>query len=402
MSGSTIGQDKQGWSGQFYLLCLSSFLFFCSFNLVIAELPSWLDALGGSAHLGLVIPLFTLTALIARPISGHLADTIGRVPVVYFGVLVSALCAVAYPFMLTMTAFFLLRSVHGLSTGFAPTGMTALLADVLPVGKRGEGLGILGMSGSLGMAVGPWLGSTVAGAWGTTPMFLTSAACAVASMLVLLGMRETLPRPRPFHFRMLLVPRDGLIEPRVFAPAFATLLCLFPFGVVVTLAPDMSIHNGLANKGTFFLYYVLTSVLVRFPAGRISDRIGRATMMLLGSVLLAVAMAVIAMARTSEHVLIGAVITGLASGINSPVIFAWTVDLAHPKHRARAMATTFIALELGIGLGGLTGGYLFAQVTERLPLAFWVASVVSLLSVLYLSVLLLRKRSLRRRSIDRL
>ena len=52
---------------QFFLLCLSSFLFFSSFNMIISELPAYLDSLGGGEYKGLIIALFTLAAGLSRP-----------------------------------------------------------------------------------------------------------------------------------------------------------------------------------------------------------------------------------------------------------------------------------------------------------------------------------------------
>jgi hypothetical protein len=49
------------FSLQYILLCLSSFLFFASFNMLIAELPDYLTSLGGEDYKGL-ISLFTVTA----------------------------------------------------------------------------------------------------------------------------------------------------------------------------------------------------------------------------------------------------------------------------------------------------------------------------------------------------
>jgi MFS family permease len=52
---------------QFWLLCLSNFLFAASFQMMIPELPDYLAAMGGQQHIGLIIALFTLTAGVARP-----------------------------------------------------------------------------------------------------------------------------------------------------------------------------------------------------------------------------------------------------------------------------------------------------------------------------------------------
>ena len=123
---------------QFGLLCLSSFLFFASFNMIIPELPDYLSSLGGAEYKGLIISLFTLTAGFSRPFSGRLADTIGRIPVMIVGGAVCVVTGFLYPLTGTVAAFLLLRFIHGFSTGFTPTGTAAYVADVVPPGRRGD------------------------------------------------------------------------------------------------------------------------------------------------------------------------------------------------------------------------------------------------------------------------
>ncbi|RZK16901.1 MAG: MFS transporter, partial [Hymenobacter sp.] len=149
------------YSRGFWLMCLSSFLFFASFNLLLPELPAHLTRLGGGEYKGFIIALFTLTAAISRPFSGKLADTVGRIPVMVFGSLVCVLCGLVYPWALGVGSFLLLRLLHGFSTGFKPTGTAAFIADIVPADKRGEAMGLLGVTGSLGMAAGPWFGTQV-------------------------------------------------------------------------------------------------------------------------------------------------------------------------------------------------------------------------------------------------
>ncbi|MFB0908979.1 MAG: MFS transporter, partial [Spirosomataceae bacterium] len=121
------------FSLQYILLCLSSFLFFASFNMLIAELPDYLTSLGGEDYKGLIISLFTVTAGLSRPFSGRLTDRIGRVPVMAFGSLVCFVCGFFYPLVTTVYPFLLLRLVHGFSTGFKPTGTAAYIADIVPI-----------------------------------------------------------------------------------------------------------------------------------------------------------------------------------------------------------------------------------------------------------------------------
>jgi MFS family permease len=359
-------------------------LFFLSFNLIIAELPTWLGSLGGKEYLPFIIPLFTLSALISRPFSGHLADTVGRRPVIFVGIIASVVCGFAYPLAVGVFAFLLLRFFHGFSTGFAPTGTTTILSDLVSPSRRGEAMGILGISGSLGMASGPFLGSTIALNFSHEAMFITAALFGVASLLVLLTIKETLVERQPFRLGHLFIPKSAIYEPLVFKPAFMAMLLLFPFGVIITVIPDKCDLLNITNRGEFFFYFVAASILIRLPAGRISDKVGRSTLTLVAALIFAVSMVLIALAESHFALMTAAVVTGIAGGINSPVLFAWTADLALEGFRARAFSTTFAALEIGIGSGGLIGGLLYANDPARINLPFWVACAVSLMAATYL------------------
>src|SRR5687767_13062934 len=154
-------QAKRVYGLQFWLLCLSSFLFFASFNMIIPELPDYLTSLGGAEYKGLIISLFTLTAGLSRPFSGRLTDTVGRVPVMAVGSIVCFVCGLLYPVLNTISGFLLLRLFHGFSTGFKPTATAAYIADVVPANRWGEAMGIHGICFSTGMAIGPALGSLI-------------------------------------------------------------------------------------------------------------------------------------------------------------------------------------------------------------------------------------------------
>jgi predicted MFS family arabinose efflux permease len=68
----------------------------------------------------------------------------------------------------------------------------------------------------------------------------------------------------------------------------------------------------------------------------------------------------------------------------SPTAQAWTVDLSHSGNRGRALATMYIALEAGIGLGAYLSASLYNNKTDRFSLAFLVTAVFSTISFLFL------------------
>lgn len=376
--------DGRIYTRQFFLLCLSSFLFFVSFNMIIPELPDYLEAMGGGKYKGLIIALFTLTAMLSRPFSGKLTDRVGRIPIMIVGAVVCFFMGILYPMAHIMATFFAIRLLHGFSTGFKPTGTSAYVADIVPANRRGEAMGVLGMSGSVGMAIAPTMGSEVASAFGLNAMFYASSVFAILSIVILLGMKETLPKPEPFRLSLLKIRRDDVIEPKVMHPSIVLAFMVFCFGVVLTVIPDFSKELGLDNKGIYFTIITVVSVSLRFFAGKLSDRWGRMNVLIVAAVIMIAGMVVTGMASTPQEFYIGAVIYGAAVGMNYPALYAWVIDWADPNRLGRGVATMFILLEIGIGIGALLSGWIFGNIAANIPYTFFLAAGSAAMSLLYL------------------
>ena len=362
--------SKGIFTTQFWLLGLSSFLFSSSFNMLIPELPSYLTSMGGGEYKGYIIGLFTLTAGLSRPFSGRLTDRIGRVPVMAVGSIVCFVCGFLYPVFTTVLPFLLLRLVHGFSTGFKPTGTSAYVADIVPANRRGEAMGIHGMCMGLGSAFGPAVGSMISLTFSLNILFYTSSLFALLSIVILFNMKETLKVKEPLSLKAFQITWRDIFEPDVFSPALVTFLIYFGFGAVATLTPDFSGYLGLQNRGLYFMVFTLFSILIRLAAGKISDKHGRIPVTIAGCSVLIIAMVVTGYATSVTMFLVGAAFFGVAMGILSPVLSAWTVDLSGENNRGRALATMFISLEAGIGIGAFLSAALFANRQENLPLVF--------------------------------
>ncbi|WP_254413360.1 MFS transporter [Dyadobacter diqingensis] len=370
---------------------MSSFLFSSSFNMLIPELPGYLSAMGGAEYKGFIIGLFTLTAGISRPFSGRLTDRVGRVPVMAFGSLVCFLCGFLYPIFTTVMPFLLLRLVHGFSTGFKPTGTAAYIADIIPANRRGEALGIHGMCMGVGSAFGPAIGSMISQAFSMNALFYTSSFFALLSIVILFNMKETLVEKERLSANAFKITWRDIFEPDVFSPAFVTFLAYFSFGAIATLTPDFSGYLGISNRGMYFMVFTLFSILIRFVAGKISDRKGRIPVTIAGCSILILSMFITGYADSVTSFLTGAAFFGVSMGILSPVLSAWTVDLSSDHNRGRAIATMYISLEAGIGLGAFLSAALFANKRENLPVVFLYMAAFAAGALIY-SILLYRHK----------
>jgi MFS family permease len=372
------------YTSQFWLLCLCSFLFFASFNMLIPELPGFLTQMGGADYKGLIIALFTVTAMVSRPFSGKLADRIGRIPVMAFGAIVCFVCGFLYPVLISLAGFFLLRLVHGFSTGFTPTGATAYISDIVPVERRGEAMGIVGTAGTLGMASGPAIGGVIGEAFSLTALFYTSSVLALASVALLIGMKETLPARQRFAPSMLRIRRTDLFEPRVIIPCLVMLLTAYSYGAVYTLMPDFGEVVGIRNKGLLFTYFTVASLVVRLVAGKASDIYGRPAILRVSTVMMMIAMITIAFADARWPLILGVTLYGLAQGMTSPTLLAWATDLSDEQHKGRGVSSLYIFMEFGIFLGAIISGFLYANEPARFVWVFGLSAVLNLVAFAYL------------------
>lgn len=368
----------------FFLVCASSFLFFSSFNMIIPELPAYLSSLGGEDYKGLIIALFTLSAGLSRPFSGKLADKIGRIPVMMVGASVCFVVGMLYPLLTFVSGFLFLRFAHGFSAGFTPTGASAYVADIVPFQKRGEAMGIQSLFGSLGMAAGPAVGGWIASIWSINTVFYCAAFTAIFSILILFKLKETLQEKERISLSMFKLNRHEIIEKRVLIPSLILFLSVFSFGVVLTIIPDFSTYLGIKNKGLFFAVFTISSLGIRLIAGKTSDRYGRVVVLRAAIVCMMLAMGAIAFAESKLVLLSSGILFGAAVGMYSPTTTAWVIDLSLDKFRGRALATMYIFLESGIGIGAVISGWLYANNPENFRLVFLASGGVAFLAFLIL------------------
>lgn len=363
--------------------------------MIIPDLPAYLTSLGGAEYKGLIIALFTLTAGISRPFSGKLTDTIGRIPVMIIGSLVCVVASLFYPILTSVSGFLFLRLIHGFSTGFKPTSTAAYIADIIPKSRWGEAVGLHGMAFSLGQAIGPAVGSYISMTFDINTLFYFSSFIGLVSVIIVLQLKETLQEKEKFKWSHLAIKKDEIIDRDAIPAGIVVALTYLSFGAILTLIPDWTLHVGIANKGMFFILFTLSSLFVRFISGKISDQYGRVRVIQYGLVAYVLATAFIGFADTELTFMAGGIFFGLSLGTLSPALNAWTIDLSKPQHRGRAMATMYIALELGIGLGALVSGYFYSNKIEHIPLIFYTIAAINATAIVYVYFFKRRESALR-------
>lgn len=352
--------------------------------MLIPELPNYLTSLGGAEYKGLIISLFTLTAGLSRPFSGKLSDTIGRKPVMIIGAVVCVISGLFYPVLTSVSGFLFLRLAHGFSTGFSPTAIATYVSDIIPKNRLGEAMGIQGICFSTGLALGPALGSYIKLFTSYDMLFYSSSFMALISIILVLRIQESLNNKVSFSMSILKISKNEIIAKEAIPAAIITFISYLGFGIILTLIPDWSEHLGFINKGIFFIAFTISSLFIRVIAGKTSDIYGRKIVIIIGLLILLFSLILLGILDTMNGLLIGAVFYGFAMGILSPTINAWTIDLSNPLTKGRSIATMYIALEAGIGLGALFSGWYYMNIMSRIPIILISCSFFVLIGLIYM------------------
>lgn len=352
--------------------------------MILPEMNQLITSMNAGDYKGLIILFFALAAAISRPFSGQLADKVGRKFVIIFGSTLSIFTLLVYPFASSIYLFLTLRFIHGFGVGASPTGATAMVIDELPINRRGSGMGIWGTFISVGIGVGQLIGSPVKVHLGMHGMFFTAAVFVGIALLFQISVKETLAQKQHFSFSLIVPSRVNSFERSVFPAAFVMILTSVCSGIIFVLVPDICEYLAIENKGWFFLFYVVTTILVRFFAGRFSDIKGRVVALRWGVFFLACAMILLMCSINQFLFTLASIVFGMATGIISPALYAWSADLSPVHRKGIGTGTLFIALEIGIMLGSFMTLLTYSNTLFSANFSFVSGLICAIISYLFL------------------
>ncbi|MDH5397252.1 MAG: MFS transporter, partial [Cyclobacteriaceae bacterium] len=154
--------------------------------------------------------------------------------------------------------------------------------------------------------------------------------------------------------------------------------------LILTLIPDLTDHLGISNRGIFFTFFTISSIASRVFAGKASDYYGRVAILRVAVFIMSVGIGLVALATTPMMFYSGAILFGLGTGMNTPTLFAWTVDLGDPANKGRSIATVFMGLEAGIFFGAVVPAYIYDNDSSNFIWTFGLGAVLLLVAFIFL------------------
>jgi MFS family permease len=372
MSASTI------LTAAFLTAALANFLFFTGLAGFVL-LPLHLRQLGATAgQLGLIMACYSATAIVVQPVVGAWVDRGGRRAFLLIGATLTSAVALLFAVAPDALALFpLLRSLQGAAYSVFFIANFTIVVDLVPPDRRGQALGIFGISGLVSGAVGPALGELVVDVAGFRGLFL--AAAILPLLAAGISARLRLPPDPPPHAARGGLP--DLLRGVISAPPLPMALgAAFGLGngVMFTFFPTYAVDLGVRWVGVFAVAYSLAALGVRATASGLVDTVGRRTIIIPALSLQAAATALLAGLGVVVRGLGGSagpllglagLLAGAAHGLVYPALTALVVDTTPPERRGRVVGVFMAFILLGQAGGAAGFGYLASAVGYGLMFA---------------------------------
>lgn len=374
------------WSRDFVLILMSNFFIFLGFQMTLPTIPLFVEKLGGNDQLiGIVVGIFTFSALLLRPYAGHMLETKGRRFVYLTGLAIFVLSVGSFGFVNSLIFLFVLRIVQGFGWGFSTTASGTIATDLIPAKRRGEGMGYFGLSGNIALAFGPTLGLALAGVISFKLLFLICALLGLAALVL-----SSRINYKQAEKQSVPLKRWDIYEKSALKPSFLLFFITVTFGGIASFLPIYSAQKGIGGIHWYFLLFAIALMISRTFAGRLYEQRGHQAVFLPGAVLILAAMFLLAWLPNSMIMYIAAIFYGLGFGSVQPALQAWSVKEAPANRRGMANATFFSFFDLGVGIGAMVFGQI-AHLFGYSSIYMTAAGSVGISILLYIWILITKR-----------
>ena len=345
------------------LISAVTFLGFLDTHLLLPVLSLYASGLGATTVIaGLVIGLYSITNTPANILFGRLMDRVGyKVPLV-IGLIGDALSMFLYSLCRLPLHLALVRVFHGTSGGLVGPATMSIVAESSGKMEKARAMSFYGMSLAATTLVGYGASGVIVSRLGYKALFLIGVALSAIGVMLSFLLPGSKKNPEAttktsvggFREIKALMQRRGLLVSycSIFAQYFA-------FGGVVTLLPlyVKSLGMEALHVGMLMAAFAVAFIVVQFPCGTISDKVGRLTPTIAGLSLGAVSVAILPLLATFPLLALAMGLYGVAYGLLFPSISALLTDQTAPEERGIATGLFHALLTAGVAIGApIMGG----------------------------------------------
>ena len=343
--------EQRLFTAPFLLATAAVHFYFVSYFMSIVEVPRALED-EPSWVIGLVVGAHGLAGMATRPLVGVMVDSGHRSRWVQIGAIGTLIAFIGYALGSGPWAMLGFRMLHGVAMGLFTTALLAIVGSQLPDGRRGFGVGFYQSSNTLSAMYAAVLAVLLIDRLGFGVAFGFSAGAVFVALVfgVLAG------DPRSGVIDAVSVRPKQWISRSALTPAGVFLSMTATFNAISTFLPLFALERDLGNVGLFYTLMAVGQLATRSTSGALSDRFGRAAVVMPSLALGSVAMLLLSIVESQTALLGVAVLYGIGMAGTQTAIVALIVDRTPETDLGSAMATYSVAWDIGALIGSVLLG----------------------------------------------
>jgi len=346
----------------FWAMALANLCHTASFSAFFL-LPLYVMEQGGSqGDVGIVMGVFSMASALCRPWISSMIDRIGRKRSYTLGSILMVVSPLLYislhdPLGAYYPLFILLRLAHGVGLAICFTAVFTFMADILPQDRLNEGIGMFGISGLLGIAIGPVLAEATLARYGFPGLFLVAGALAGTALVAHQPLKES-------HTRQVATIENqvsffDLLRREKFI-IVGLLALMFGVGLAATgsLVAPLAEERGLGYISIYFFCYSGGAIAVRFIGGKLADEVGERTILPYSILLYIAGIFILPFTYNPSMLCVAGVLSGVGHGLLFPLLNTMAVRNEPGDLRGKATGIFTGGIDTGIFAGSLILGYI--------------------------------------------
>ncbi|MCC6261836.1 MAG: MFS transporter [Anaerolineales bacterium] len=313
---------------------------------------------------GIIFGIFSASGFIGNVLGGALTDRVGRKGIIVFSLALSSLSALGMGFAPTIDLFIIAAVIVGTLSSIGGPAQEAVVADLLPEGKRAEGYGIIRVVFNLAVIISPAVaGALIAKSY--TLLFIVDAVISVlAAGVVIFFLPETKPmaqaHAKPESMAQTFAGYGKVFKdvPFIAYIAMTALTCIIYMNFNTTLGVFLRDQHGIPEIGYGYLISMNAVIvaLFQFWVARKLEKYRPMLMVALGAGLYGLGFAMYGFTSTYFMFAVAMIIITIGEMTVSPFHQALVANFAPKEMRGRYMAIAGLSWTLGLAIGPYIAG----------------------------------------------
>ncbi|MGO1058296.1 MFS transporter [Planococcus sp. FY231025] len=373
------------WTKDFILTSSVNFFLVLIFYLLMVTIAVYaVDAYDAStSEAGLVTGIFIIGVLAGRLLIGRFLDRIGRKRTMVVGLILFTLTTFFYFLDFGLTFLMFNRFLHGMMLGFAATAAGTIVAQIIPMSRKGEGIGYYSLSNTLATAIGPFIGLYMNQNSSYEMIFALCLACGVASLSISLFVTVPTIEAPPAGDEMKGFKLAQYVEPKAVPITLVIFIAAFCYASVLSFISFYAVERDLVQAASFFFIVYSIAILISRPfTGRLMDVKGANYVMYPAFFIFAAGLLLLSTAESTTMFLLAGFLIGLGFGNMQSTTQAVAIKMTPPHRMGLATSTFFIFMDAGLGFGPYLLGFIISFTGYSMLYAI-LGGVVAAASILY-------------------